>query len=166
MSSLNDFATTYMCQSLPFGGVKHSGFDRFAGIEGLRGMCIPKVWWVGGRWLHTDGRLAVRVCSQLAHTNTYLVVWSRAAKAALHLQAGPQNVHRRCLNLPRCPPSFSRQAVAEDRWPFKTAIPPLLQARPDLPHCPECSLSAMQRVTGRCSVPRKPQGFLLCVQPL
>ncbi|KAL4441818.1 hypothetical protein ABPG77_003734 [Micractinium sp. CCAP 211/92] len=60
MTSLNDFATTYMCQSLPFGGVKHSGFDRFAGIEGLRGMCIPK-------------------------------------------------------------------AVAEDRWPFKTAIPPLLQ---------------------------------------
>ncbi|KAL4856021.1 Aldehyde dehydrogenase 22A1 [Chlorella vulgaris] len=60
MSSINDFATTYMCQSLPFGGVKHSGFDRFAGIEGLRGMCIPK-------------------------------------------------------------------AVAEDRWPFKTAIPPLLQ---------------------------------------
>lgn len=31
MSSVNDFATTYMCQSLPFGGVKHSGFDRFAG---------------------------------------------------------------------------------------------------------------------------------------
>jgi hypothetical protein len=60
MTSINDFATTYMCQSLPFGGVKHSGFDRFAGIEGLRGMCIPK-------------------------------------------------------------------AVAEDRWPFKTAIPPLLQ---------------------------------------
>lgn len=31
MTSINDFATTYMCQSLPFGGVKHSGFDRFAG---------------------------------------------------------------------------------------------------------------------------------------
>lgn len=31
MSSINDFATTYMCQSLPFGGVKYSGFDRFAG---------------------------------------------------------------------------------------------------------------------------------------
>ena len=42
MTSINDFATTYMCQSLPFGGVKDSGFDRFAGIEGLRGMCIPK----------------------------------------------------------------------------------------------------------------------------
>ena len=42
MTSINDFATTYMCQSLPFGGVKESGFDRFAGIEGIRGMCIPK----------------------------------------------------------------------------------------------------------------------------
>lgn len=42
MSAVNDFGTTYMCQSLPFGGVKHSGFDRFAGIEGLRGLCVPK----------------------------------------------------------------------------------------------------------------------------
>ena len=31
MSTINDFATTYMCQSLPFGGVKESGFDRFGG---------------------------------------------------------------------------------------------------------------------------------------
>jgi len=42
MAALNDFACTYMCQSLPFGGVKDSGFDRFAGIEGLRGCCHPK----------------------------------------------------------------------------------------------------------------------------
>lgn len=42
MTSINDFGSTYMCQSLPFGGVKDSGFDRFAGIEGLRGLCIPK----------------------------------------------------------------------------------------------------------------------------
>ncbi|GIL95004.1 hypothetical protein Vretimale_1119 [Volvox reticuliferus] len=42
MSAINDFGTTYMCQSLPFGGVKHSGFDRFAGVEGLRGLCVPK----------------------------------------------------------------------------------------------------------------------------
>ncbi len=42
MTSINDFATTYMCQSLPFGGVKESGFDRFAGVEGLRGLCTPK----------------------------------------------------------------------------------------------------------------------------
>ena len=60
MSSVNDFAATYMAQSLPFGGVKESGFDRFAGVEGLRGMCLPK-------------------------------------------------------------------AVAEDRWPFSTSIPPMLQ---------------------------------------
>jgi len=42
MTSINDFCSTYMAQSLPFGGVKESGFDRFAGIEGLRGCCIPK----------------------------------------------------------------------------------------------------------------------------
>ncbi|CAM6124684.1 unnamed protein product [Calypogeia fissa] len=42
MTSINDFGTTYMVQALPFGGVKHSGFGRFAGEEGLRGMCIVK----------------------------------------------------------------------------------------------------------------------------
>jgi acyl-CoA reductase-like NAD-dependent aldehyde dehydrogenase len=42
MSSVNDFASTYMSQALPFGGVKESGFDRFAGVEGLRGCCVPK----------------------------------------------------------------------------------------------------------------------------
>lgn len=43
MTSINDFNATYMCQSLPFGGVKQSGFGRFGGIEGLRALCIPKV---------------------------------------------------------------------------------------------------------------------------
>ena len=42
MTSINDFASTYMNQSLPFGGVKESGFDRFAGVEGLRGLCTVK----------------------------------------------------------------------------------------------------------------------------
>lgn len=42
MAAVNDFATTYMAQSLPFGGVKDSGFDRFAGPEGLRGCCYVK----------------------------------------------------------------------------------------------------------------------------
>ena len=28
-----------MSQSLPFGGCKKSGYDRFAGPEGLRGLC-------------------------------------------------------------------------------------------------------------------------------
>eukprot|EP00048_Salpingoeca_helianthica_P022188 m.16885 g.16885 ORF g.16885 m.16885 type:complete len:600 (-) comp6996_c0_seq1:1932-3731(-) len=40
MCNINDFGINYLCQSLPFGGVKISGFDRFAGIEGLRGCCL------------------------------------------------------------------------------------------------------------------------------
>lgn len=48
--AVNDFASTYMCQSLPFGGVKDSGFGRFAGVEGLRACCLVKSvvedrWW-------------------------------------------------------------------------------------------------------------------------
>lgn len=42
VAAINDFASTYMCQSLPFGGVKDSGFGRFAGIEGLRACCLVK----------------------------------------------------------------------------------------------------------------------------
>ena len=37
MVSLNDFATYYMNQSLPFGGIKDSGFERFAGELQTRG---------------------------------------------------------------------------------------------------------------------------------
>eukprot|EP01134_Creolimax_fragrantissima_P005088 CFRG5088T1 len=39
MCNINDFGVNYLCQSLPFGGVNISGFDRFAGPEGLRGNC-------------------------------------------------------------------------------------------------------------------------------
>jgi acyl-CoA reductase-like NAD-dependent aldehyde dehydrogenase len=42
MGNINDYATNYMCQSMPFGGMKKSGSDRFAGVEGLRGCCVVK----------------------------------------------------------------------------------------------------------------------------
>lgn len=42
MVSINDFNATYMSQSLPFGGLKESGFGRFAGVEGLRAVCVTK----------------------------------------------------------------------------------------------------------------------------
>ncbi|KAI9010207.1 Aldehyde/histidinol dehydrogenase [Hyaloraphidium curvatum] len=42
MCNLNDFAVNYLCQSLPFGGVGGSGFDRFAGEEGVRGGCYAR----------------------------------------------------------------------------------------------------------------------------
>ncbi|CBH11922.1 aldehyde dehydrogenase, putative [Trypanosoma brucei gambiense DAL972] len=42
MTNVNDFGINYLCQSLPFGGVKISGFDRFAGVEGLRGNCVVR----------------------------------------------------------------------------------------------------------------------------
>ncbi|KAI9249046.1 Aldehyde/histidinol dehydrogenase [Sporodiniella umbellata] len=42
MANVNDFAVNYLCQGLPFGGVGISGYGRFAGPEGLRGLCVPK----------------------------------------------------------------------------------------------------------------------------
>jgi len=43
MLATNDLeGTTYMSQSLPFGGRGRSGFGRFAGPEGLRGLCVVR----------------------------------------------------------------------------------------------------------------------------
>ncbi|KAJ5092434.1 hypothetical protein NUU61_007304 [Penicillium alfredii] len=39
--SVNDFGSYYAVQ-LPFGGVRGSGYGRFAGVEGLRGLCNLK----------------------------------------------------------------------------------------------------------------------------
>ena len=41
MSAVNELkGCTYMSQSLPFGGCKKSGYDKFAGPEGIRGLCL------------------------------------------------------------------------------------------------------------------------------
>lgn len=43
MTGINDFGgMSYMAQDLTFGGVKHSGFGRINGREGLRAMCNVK----------------------------------------------------------------------------------------------------------------------------
>ncbi|ORX43171.1 Aldedh-domain-containing protein [Hesseltinella vesiculosa] len=42
MTNVNDFGVNYLCQGLPFGGVGISGYGRFAGPEGIRGLCVPK----------------------------------------------------------------------------------------------------------------------------
>mmetsp|Transcript_11092 Transcript_11092/g.16639 ORF Transcript_11092/g.16639 Transcript_11092/m.16639 type:complete len:581 (-) Transcript_11092:24-1766(-) len=42
MVTINDFGVSYLCQELPFGGVKESGFGRFNGREGLRAFCRVK----------------------------------------------------------------------------------------------------------------------------
>ncbi|KAL3954882.1 hypothetical protein ACCO45_010445 [Purpureocillium lilacinum] len=61
MVAVNDFAAYYAVQ-LPFGGVAGSGYSRFAGEEGLRGMCNLKsvcedrFGWLGQRsWNFTQG---------------------------------------------------------------------------------------------------------------
>lgn len=42
MCNVNDFVSTYLSQSLPFGGTKNSGSGRYGGIEGLRACCKTK----------------------------------------------------------------------------------------------------------------------------
>ncbi len=42
MTTINDFGLAYMIQSLPFGGVKISGFGKINGREGLRACCNEK----------------------------------------------------------------------------------------------------------------------------
>jgi acyl-CoA reductase-like NAD-dependent aldehyde dehydrogenase len=42
MMCINDFGSNYLVQSLPFGGVNDSGFGRFAGVEGLRALCLER----------------------------------------------------------------------------------------------------------------------------
>lgn len=43
------FGVFYLNQDMPFGGVKASGHGRFAGPEGVRGLCYPKAV-IEDRW--------------------------------------------------------------------------------------------------------------------
>lgn len=84
MSAVNDLeGTTYLSQSLPFGGMKCSvsgpphiwqtwcrhvpvgaqGFDRFAGVEGLRGLCHAKS-------IVTDRLFSLSIPAQIAYPST------------------------------------------------------------------------------------------------
>ncbi len=58
MTGINDYGgMTYMAQDLTFGGVKHSGFGRINGRDGLRAMCNVKAV--------LDDRLPVTFASKL-----------------------------------------------------------------------------------------------------
>lgn len=50
MFTANDFGVNYLIQSLPFGGINESGFDRFAGPEGLRACCYERSMVVDRFW--------------------------------------------------------------------------------------------------------------------
>ena len=90
MVSVNDFAV-YYAVSLPFGGVKGSGYGRFGGEEGLRGICNTKAVCVDRLpgFLGTSipgpldypiksARRAWEVCSGVVELGYGLGAWRRA----------------------------------------------------------------------------------------
>ncbi|KAJ9631226.1 Meiotic Sister-Chromatid recombination aldehyde dehydrogenase [Knufia peltigerae] len=54
MVAVNDFGAYYAC-SMPFGGVKGSGYGRFGGEEGLRALCNIKSVCQDARWARMLG---------------------------------------------------------------------------------------------------------------
>ena len=44
MSNVNDFGVNYLCQSLPFGGVKGSGLGREGVVNAIHEMSQPKTY--------------------------------------------------------------------------------------------------------------------------
>ena len=72
--AINDFATYYVAQ-LPFGGVKKSGFGKFGGEEGLRGLCAAKSVIVDKPFFRTLG-IAASIPPQLDYPIDDKESWS------------------------------------------------------------------------------------------
>ncbi|OAL32193.1 hypothetical protein AYO20_07961 [Fonsecaea nubica] len=65
MVAVNDFGAYYAC-SLPFGGVKGSGYGRFGGEEGLRALCNTKAV-CEDRWLARSLGIQTRIPPKLQY---------------------------------------------------------------------------------------------------
>lgn len=83
--AVNDFATFYVCQ-LPFGGTKGSGYGRFMGVEGLRGLCNQKV------------PLSLSVFSQLERLSRYFSF----GRSHCYSAGGRLSNYQRCQVLEIC----------------------------------------------------------------
>lgn len=66
MVSVNDFGA-YYATGLPFGGLKGSGYGRFGGEEGLRGICNLKAVCRDARWAQWVG-VGTRIPGVLDYT--------------------------------------------------------------------------------------------------
>ncbi|KAG1359165.1 Aldehyde dehydrogenase 22A1 [Cocos nucifera] len=77
VAAINDFGSTYMCQSLPFGGVKDTGFGRYAGVEGLRDCCLVKSVVEDRWWPYIKTKIPKPIQESLVEALYGLNVWDR-----------------------------------------------------------------------------------------